>query len=297
MRGRSGACSLGIESRFGFGELHARQGELLIALALRLDQALDALVHGQRFEPRFFPALAGCGGVLGRSPPDALRDRACDGPVGQDDAAVRHALLEDLRIGAVGFLSNGSSGGCKESRCQGHVRGDVSDAPGVGHAFLNRCGAAKFQPRRVRSRTDTLLVGVRAQRRTVEAFAAAEGAEVRVRGQTGVQVMPGSPAQKAGLQPFMRGSEGGIAPGDVITAINDEQLTDLDSMLSALERFQPGDKSLWREGKTPRRRHSRAYPRNSQTAPATEPSISAKPAIRTPMESAACGARMPGLSP
>jgi S1-C subfamily serine protease len=68
-----------------------------------------------------------------------------------------------------------------------------------------------------------------------------------------VQVMPGGAAQRAGLQPFARGSQGGIVPGDVITAINDEPLSDLDSMLSVLERFQPGEKvtlSLWRDGKT-----------------------------------------------
>jgi len=68
-----------------------------------------------------------------------------------------------------------------------------------------------------------------------------------------VQVVPGGPAQKAGLQPFARGRDGGIAPGDVITAINGESVNDLDSMLTVLERFQPGDKvtlSVWREGKT-----------------------------------------------
>jgi S1-C subfamily serine protease len=68
-----------------------------------------------------------------------------------------------------------------------------------------------------------------------------------------VQVAPGGPAQKAGLQPFTRGSQGGIVPGDVITAINDEPVGDLDSMLGALERYQPGDKvgvTVWRDGKT-----------------------------------------------
>jgi S1-C subfamily serine protease len=68
-----------------------------------------------------------------------------------------------------------------------------------------------------------------------------------------VQVMPGSPAQKAGLQPFTRGSEGNIVPGDVITAVNDEPVTDIDSLLSVFERFKPGDKvtlSLSRAGKT-----------------------------------------------
>jgi S1-C subfamily serine protease len=70
-----------------------------------------------------------------------------------------------------------------------------------------------------------------------------------------VQVMPGSPAQKAGLHPFTRSTEGGITSGDVITAINDEAVSDIDSMLTVLERFQPGDKvmlTLWRAGKTRR---------------------------------------------
>lgn len=68
-----------------------------------------------------------------------------------------------------------------------------------------------------------------------------------------VRVTPGGPAQKAGLQPFARGSEGGIVPGDVITAVNGEAVADLDDMLTELERFQPGDRvtlSVWRAGKT-----------------------------------------------
>ncbi|CAG1019082.1 putative serine protease PepD [Burkholderiaceae bacterium] len=68
-----------------------------------------------------------------------------------------------------------------------------------------------------------------------------------------VRVTPGGPAAVAGLQPFRRGSEGGIVAGDVITAVNDEPVSDLDDMLTALERFQPGDKvtlTLWRAGKS-----------------------------------------------
>ncbi|HJV63468.1 MAG TPA: PDZ domain-containing protein, partial [Albitalea sp.] len=68
-----------------------------------------------------------------------------------------------------------------------------------------------------------------------------------------VRVTPGGPAQRAGLQPFARGSEGGIVAGDVITAVNDEAVADLDDMLTVFERFQPGDKvtlTLWRAGKT-----------------------------------------------
>jgi len=70
-----------------------------------------------------------------------------------------------------------------------------------------------------------------------------------------VQVQPGSPAAKAGLQPFMRGSDGGIVAGDVITAINDDPVKNLDDMLTALEKHQPGDKvsvTAWRSGKSRR---------------------------------------------
>jgi S1-C subfamily serine protease len=68
-----------------------------------------------------------------------------------------------------------------------------------------------------------------------------------------VQVTPGSPAQKAGLQPFARGREGGIVPGDVITALNEEPVKNLDDLLSTLERFKPGDEvtiTAWRQGQT-----------------------------------------------
>jgi S1-C subfamily serine protease len=53
----------------------------------------------------------------------------------------------------------------------------------------------------------------------------------------------------------MRGSQGAVVAGDVITAVGDEPLSDPDSLLGALERYQPGDKvtlSLWRDGKTRR---------------------------------------------
>ena len=68
-----------------------------------------------------------------------------------------------------------------------------------------------------------------------------------------VQVGTGSPAAKAGLQPFRRGSRGEVVQGDVITAINGEAIKDLDDMLEVLERRQPGDSvtlSVWREGQT-----------------------------------------------
>jgi S1-C subfamily serine protease len=68
-----------------------------------------------------------------------------------------------------------------------------------------------------------------------------------------VQVSRNSPAARAGLQPFSRGSRGEIVMGDVITAINDEPVESLDDMLAALERRQPGEAvtlRVWREGRT-----------------------------------------------
>ena len=71
-----------------------------------------------------------------------------------------------------------------------------------------------------------------------------------------VQVGANSPAAKAGLQPFRRGNRGEVVQGDVITAINDEPVGDLDAMLSTLERHAPGDTitlSVWRAGQTRKR--------------------------------------------
>ncbi len=68
-----------------------------------------------------------------------------------------------------------------------------------------------------------------------------------------VQLVSGGPAAKAGLQIFRRDSRGEIVQGDVITAINDEAVGDLDDVLTALEKRQPGESvtlSLWRDGKT-----------------------------------------------
>ena len=68
-----------------------------------------------------------------------------------------------------------------------------------------------------------------------------------------VQVGSNTPAARAGLQAFRRGNRGEVVMGDVITAINDEPVADLDAMLSLLERRQPGDTvtlTLWRAGQT-----------------------------------------------
>ena len=70
-----------------------------------------------------------------------------------------------------------------------------------------------------------------------------------------MDVVRGSPAERAGLQPFRRGNRGEVVAGDVITAIDDQPVGDLDEMLSQLERHQPGDNvtlTLWRSGQTRR---------------------------------------------
>lgn len=78
-----------------------------------------------------------------------------------------------------------------------------------------------------------------------------------------VQVSPGSPAARAGVMPFRRGSRGEVVAGDVITAINDEPVADLDDMLANLERRQAGETvqlTLWRGGQTRRQAVTLAAP-------------------------------------
>ncbi|MEK8029578.1 trypsin-like peptidase domain-containing protein [Ideonella sp. DXS29W] len=68
-----------------------------------------------------------------------------------------------------------------------------------------------------------------------------------------VGVTPGGPAQRAGIEAFRRGRDGRVVQGDVITAVNDETVADLDDLLNVIERFRPGDKvtlTLWRGGQT-----------------------------------------------
>jgi S1-C subfamily serine protease len=56
-----------------------------------------------------------------------------------------------------------------------------------------------------------------------------------------LQVTPRGPADRAGLQPFRRAQDGSIVHGDIITAVEDEAVRDLDDMLTALEKHQPGE--------------------------------------------------------
>jgi S1-C subfamily serine protease len=68
-----------------------------------------------------------------------------------------------------------------------------------------------------------------------------------------VQVSANGPAARAGLQVFRRERNGDIVQGDVITAVNDEPVADIDQMLAQLERRAPGESvtlTLWRNGQT-----------------------------------------------
>ena len=73
------------------------------------------------------------------------------------------------------------------------------------------------------------------------------------RGVSLIDVGRGGPADRAGLQPFRRGQRGEIVQGDVVTAVDDQPVADLDELLAQLERHQPGDTvtlTLWRAGQT-----------------------------------------------
>lgn len=68
-----------------------------------------------------------------------------------------------------------------------------------------------------------------------------------------IEVGDGTPAAKAGLKPFRRLRDGRIEAGDVITAVNEVAVVDLDDMLNELEKRQAGETvrlSVWREGRT-----------------------------------------------
>jgi S1-C subfamily serine protease len=56
-----------------------------------------------------------------------------------------------------------------------------------------------------------------------------------------IGVYPDSPAQQAGIQPFMRAPDGSLVVGDVIVALNDKPISSFDELLNALEQHQAGD--------------------------------------------------------
>jgi S1-C subfamily serine protease len=69
----------------------------------------------------------------------------------------------------------------------------------------------------------------------------AQRLRVKIEGIVILSVSRGLAAEAAGMVGMREDSRGNIHLGDVIIAINDEPVTDQDSLLSLLERFQPGD--------------------------------------------------------
>jgi S1-C subfamily serine protease len=68
-----------------------------------------------------------------------------------------------------------------------------------------------------------------------------------------LEVTPGGPSSRAGLQPFRRGRDGGVLAGDVITAVDAQPVKTLDDVLTVLELRQPGDTvtlTVWRAGQS-----------------------------------------------
>lgn len=63
-------------------------------------------------------------------------------------------------------------------------------------------------------------------------------------GRIPAQVPHIGPACCAGLRAYASARDGSVAPGNVITAINDEPVASLDDRLTVLEKHQPGFCSL-----------------------------------------------------
>ena len=59
-----------------------------------------------------------------------------------------------------------------------------------------------------------------------------------------LDVVTGGPAGIAGLKPFFRNSFGNIVIGDVIVAIDDRTVENIDELFEILEGHQPGDKVI-----------------------------------------------------
>ena len=78
----------------------------------------------------------------------------------------------------------------------------------------------------------------------------AQAAQGRGRGR---RSRPAARRPRPACSRFAAADDGGVVQGDVITAINDEPVANLDDLLTQLERHQPGDNvtlTLWRDGKT-----------------------------------------------
>ena len=76
---------------------------------------------------------------------------------------------------------------------------------------------------------------------------------LHVQGLAIAEVIPDSPAEKAGLAGFSRAPDGSIDLGDVITAIDGRTIKSGNDLISAMDRVHHGQTitlKLWRDGKT-----------------------------------------------
>ena len=77
-------------------------------------------------------------------------------------------------------------------------------------------------------------LGVETARQSITKRLGLEGALV-------IDVIPGSAADKAGIQPTYRDRYGAIQLGDIIIGVNEEQIKNSNDLLLALERYQEGE--------------------------------------------------------
>jgi S1-C subfamily serine protease len=56
-----------------------------------------------------------------------------------------------------------------------------------------------------------------------------------------VNVPPGSAAERAGLQPTVRTASGAIRLGDIVTAVEETPVSDVNDLLAAIDQYDPGD--------------------------------------------------------
>ena len=57
-----------------------------------------------------------------------------------------------------------------------------------------------------------------------------------------IDVVPGSNAEKSGIQPTLRDRNGRILLGDIILALNNDPIKTNSDLILALEKYQPGQK-------------------------------------------------------
>jgi S1-C subfamily serine protease len=69
----------------------------------------------------------------------------------------------------------------------------------------------------------------------------ADASQINREGALILNVLPNSPAAKAGLRPTRRSSSGKLSLGDIIVAVDDDKVKSVNDLYDALERHQAGD--------------------------------------------------------